>query len=128
MALRRQQAQEENEARELQLMYNINKTPFNPPLPEVATSNMYLKNHSSASNSPTGSLLVTSSVKSPAESSEEIISAEKTEHVDEFEAKPSIVSISGSESGLLKTLKKNFYVTFFIDCTQNIFFNAMFKS
>ena len=80
-------------------MYNINKTPFNPPLPEVATSNEYVNHHSSASSSPTGSLMVTSSVKSPAARSEEKISAEKQENVDEFEAKPSIASMSGSESG-----------------------------
>ena len=80
-------------------MYNIDNTPFNPSLPEVATSNGYLNHHSSASSSPTGSLVVTSSVKSPAASSEEKVSAEKKENVDEFEAKPLIASMSGSESG-----------------------------
>ena len=81
-------------------MYNINKTPFNPPLPtEDATSNGYLNSHSSASSSPTGSLLVTSSVKSPVASSNEKVPAEKQENVDEFEAKPSIVSMSSRESG-----------------------------
>ena len=82
-------------------MYNINKTPFNPTLPtEIATSNGYLNHHSSASSSPTGSLLVTSSVKSPVASLEEKAPTEKEENVDEFEAKPSIASMSGSESGL----------------------------
>ena len=80
-------------------MYNINKTPFNPPMPKVATSNEYMNHHSSTSSSPTGSLLVTSSVKSPATSLDEKVSAEKPESVDEFEAKPSIASMSGSESG-----------------------------
>ena len=81
-------------------MYNINKTPFNPPLPEVATSNGYLNYQSSASSSPTGSLLVTSSVKSPAASSEEKVPTEKQNKVDKFEEKPSIASMTGSESGL----------------------------
>ena len=81
-------------------MYSINKTPFNPPLPEVATSNGYLNHHSSAGSSPTGSLLVTSSVKSPAASSKDKSTPEMPENVDEFEAKPSIASVSGSESGL----------------------------
>ena len=83
----------------MQLMYNINKTPFYPPLPEVVTSNGYLNYQISANSSPTGSFLVTSSVKSPVASSEEKVPAEKQENVDKFEAKPSISSMTNSESG-----------------------------